>query len=85
MSSTLQEVQKVAEPFCLAATALALLLCNYVGAAVLAWRMPHAFNQRLMVGAHIALGALAIYYTRVGLHFCIASLRFECVYPSMYR
>lgn len=46
--------------------ALALLLCNYVGAIVLAWRLPHAFNVPLMVGAHAALALLAIHYTRVG-------------------
>ena len=44
--------------------ALTLLLGNYVGAGVLAWRLPHAFNTRLMVGAHAAVGALAIHYTR---------------------
>lgn len=34
---------------------------------VLAWRLPHAFNVPLMVGAHAALALLAVHYTRVGI------------------
>lgn len=48
--------------FCLAA--LALLLGNYIGAGILAWRMPQSFNVPLMVGAHSTLGLLAIHFTR---------------------
>lgn len=44
--------------------ALGLLLANYIGAAVLAWRLPGAFNVRLMVGAHSVLAAMAVRYTR---------------------
>lgn len=49
----------------LAFAALALLLTNYIGAIVLALKMPQAFTYggRLMIGAHAALGAAAVRYT----------------------
>ncbi len=65
--------------------ALALLLCNYVGAIVLAWRLPHAFNVPLMVGAHATLALLAVHYTRVGrwvfctLAYLTSAGAFRCV------
>ncbi len=40
-----------------------LLLLNYVGAIVLALRMPTVFNQLLMIPAHALLGAILVYKT----------------------
>lgn len=40
-----------------------LLLLNYVGAIVLALRMPAAFNRALMIPAHAVLGLMLIYNT----------------------
>jgi hypothetical protein len=37
-----------------------LLLGNYVGAAVLAVRVPNAFHQRFMIAAHAALAAFLL-------------------------
>ena len=40
--------------------AVVLLLGNYVGAAVLAVRVPTAFHQRFMITAHAVLAALLL-------------------------
>ncbi|GAB4819429.1 hypothetical protein N2152v2_006475 [Parachlorella kessleri] len=40
-----------------------LLLLNYVGAIILALRMPAAFNQKLMIPAHAVLGVMLVYKT----------------------
>ena len=40
-----------------------LLLLNYVGAIILALRMPAAFNQKLMIPAHAILGVMLVYKT----------------------
>ena len=44
--------------------AVVLLLSNYVGAVVLAVKLPGAFNQRLMIGAHSVLAVLLLRATR---------------------
>ncbi len=44
--------------------ATGLLLANYVGAVVLAFRSP-AFNTRLMAGAHALLGVAAVRYAAI--------------------
>ena len=46
-------------PGCCAA-AVALLLGNYVGAALLALRTPAAFHVRFMIAAHAVLAALLL-------------------------